>query len=665
LLWLVRWGQSESQRAADRIAAAEAAAELVAALRHGIESETDSPADPISGTVLGAKVRELLSALSRQGLVPSTLSWESGISSALIDTENLDPAAAVFVLDALEQVLRTSRHIRPWPFAGRSSPTPAPVGAKPDEAALLGSLTERFYGSWAFRVVAGMLVVAAAFAIGGTALVGSQTFNLRQELKEQGDAAKKDITDLQSAYHVAVAAQAAEMKQQHDAAIREIKDGRTDITLQNAKLSEQEQALLKAIGAKRQEIDDYVKSLKTELHDASVPKVVAELRQQMESEKDSIKRQIVGPLEVVRDKDLVDVQAKLSALRSKIGTMSDQAADVARELASATSAVNGFGASIVRVNEAVKETDDAKGRIATNVTAIDTALANARRSESEASKAANLASADEQMASQERTSVASVVQRINDETPRELKALGATDDQIKTLNKGVTDLTNEIATLRDEMKGASGAFENARKAGLQAGAIASDLTSLRDRVDTMEKDLDSQRDHVDQARQTTAAVVDSAQRLNGIQLRVATIEPAVDTISTRSARISSRLDNAATDTGQLQGKVDVLAHSITELEKRVANLRAAVPANNVTTVVPTDGTSTSQTLDPLDNRPSKPEEIKAMQRALLKLNLYRGTIDAVDGPMTSRAEAAYQRQLHETVTGTLTRAQFDRLLGNH
>lgn len=66
---------------------------------------------------------------------------------------------------------------------------------KPDESALLAKLTEKFYGSSAFKVIGGSLVAAALLAGGGTVYLGAQTLTLRDDLEKTEVKAKRDIND--------------------------------------------------------------------------------------------------------------------------------------------------------------------------------------------------------------------------------------------------------------------------------------------------------------------------------------------------------------------------------------------------------------------------------------------------------------------------------------
>jgi predicted nucleic acid-binding Zn-ribbon protein/F0F1-type ATP synthase membrane subunit b/b' len=638
------------------------AAALVAALRRKIDSDT--PAPPGSGEAApmmpsaGAAVRSVIESLNRQRLLPPEFSSDPGVFAPWLNSERLDAADAIFMLDAVEQILRVPRPFWPWSTAGGGLASPLPVGAKPDEAALLGSLTEKFYGSWAFRFVAGMLVVAAVFAIGGTALLGNQTINLRNELKEQGDAARKDLQELQSADHQMLESLGKEIRQQHDTAIKEIAEGLADTTAQHNNLLKQQADLEATIKSKRNDIDTYVESLKKDLHDTSVGTVVAKLSDQMESERASIRQQIVGPLEDTRNHDVAELRKSVAELRTNVGTLTQQTADATRILNAATPSINGFAASITLVNDAVRETGEARARVTGNDSAIAAALTNAVKAEADAGKAASLAGADQQAAAQAR----GMVQTASSDAASQVKALAAVDGQIKTLTTGVTNLNTQITNLRNDMQTMSANVEDARKAGLKAGAAASDLASLRERIDAMDKDLAAQRVAVDDAKGVTTDVLHSAEGLKGAQLRLATLEPSIDGISTRASAIATRLDQATVETGQLQGRVETLLNDLVKLEKRFADLH--VPADQ-----PGDGAAgpppgvngtpgSGESIDP----PSKPTEIAAIQGVLVKLHLLKGTIDGLAGSQTQAAVMAYQRQIGEPSTGSLNRAQFNRLL---
>ncbi|MEJ0012401.1 MAG: peptidoglycan-binding protein [Bauldia sp.] len=87
---------------------------------------------------------------------------------------------------------------QPPTLSAADTPRPPSFKAKPGsptfvatEAALFGSLTEKFYGSWAFRIAAGTLIVAAALAIGGGFVIGSQVVDVGKASRD----AQKAIAD--------------------------------------------------------------------------------------------------------------------------------------------------------------------------------------------------------------------------------------------------------------------------------------------------------------------------------------------------------------------------------------------------------------------------------------------------------------------------------------
>jgi hypothetical protein len=65
---------------------------------------------------------------------------------------------------------------------------------KQAEDAALFTLSERLYGSWAFRIAWGAFLLAAVFAIGGTIVIGGQELKLSAKLDAEAEKALQSLT---------------------------------------------------------------------------------------------------------------------------------------------------------------------------------------------------------------------------------------------------------------------------------------------------------------------------------------------------------------------------------------------------------------------------------------------------------------------------------------
>lgn len=183
------------------------------------------------------------------------------------------------------------------PGGSTISPRYGSEGFAPSEAALLASLTEKFYGSWAFRLVGIALFASVILAGLGTFILGGQELRLSDGIERAVKNAKSDITDITKTAHddldgqrktLAVALEALDRSRQELA--DQIERGKTDVQSR--------------IGEFTRDTD----RLKTEV----ISKVVFDLRQQLDKQESGFKDELNAALAKVRDQDVASLKENVS-----------------------------------------------------------------------------------------------------------------------------------------------------------------------------------------------------------------------------------------------------------------------------------------------------------------------------------------------------------------
>jgi regulator of replication initiation timing len=205
----------------------------------------------------------------------------------------------------------------------------------PDEASLLASVTEKFYGSWAFKGLLVGIVCAVALAAIGTAVIGGESYNLSKRVHDAGDAGEKAITAATDAGRKSVDDQVN--------AAKEALGHRTDVI---ARLQDAIQTKTDAFGKEvdhaeaqiQQQRDDFKKNLQTDV----LTQVIAGVKAQIEvpisetrTELDMFRRNKIAPLQTTvgeMDRTAGDVNGKLQQVSARIAPL-NQLADSVQPLA--------------------------------------------------------------------------------------------------------------------------------------------------------------------------------------------------------------------------------------------------------------------------------------------------------------------------------------------
>ena len=107
-----------------------------------------------------------------------------------------EPKAAAPKATAPRAASRGARSAAPGPDQPPSEKAAEDEPLTRDESAILARLTEKYYQSWAFRIVGFALVAAAFLAGGGTLFLGDKTLNVKEELENAQKKAEDEIKNV-------------------------------------------------------------------------------------------------------------------------------------------------------------------------------------------------------------------------------------------------------------------------------------------------------------------------------------------------------------------------------------------------------------------------------------------------------------------------------------
>ncbi len=373
------------------------------------------------------------------------------------------------------------------PIEGAITKPDQPQAFKPDEAALLAGLIDKFYGSSAFKLIGGALVAAALLAGAGTVYLGTHTLTLRDDLEKTEAKAKSDInasaqriqdsittqSNLLKAADDAITRVREEFKQNVATRVTQIDKIMADFTEKSATL--RADAITAAIATLDSQLKDPVSTLSNALK-----KKGEDATEQM----DTLSKD-VGALEerraaidnAVRSvEDWLKVAAPTLERLKKEGPLLDALMrnfdNLKTKEKAASDTLQNTAAMVQRIKDAVPELDTTI-RDLKDVKAKENALSDALMSvKTRADDAASQAQAAEQSASLAETArgaAMSAVEMIQKEAAGQQLALGGTRTRIEALNKEVAEAESKLRN---------------------AGQVASDVTALKQQVSALTRHVD-------------------------------------------------------------------------------------------------------------------------------------------------------------------------------
>ncbi|MGH8069561.1 MAG: peptidoglycan-binding protein [Candidatus Entotheonellia bacterium] len=528
----------------------------------------------------------------------------------------------------------------------------------PSEAALLATLTEKFYGSWAFRTAGAMLVVAALFAIGGTVLIGGQTINVRKDLEQSADRAKKDIVELQQSTvaelnrgRLDVTERMKDLEKIAGDAMKEIASLQASTTLA---LTSARDELNRGRKDFANEIDDGKRGLKAmiegfesyagELKERAVVQVVRAVQESLKEQESGIRAEILAPLERIRDEDIVTLRGMINSVSGDVGKVRDAAKDH-------RDALNALGPALNQLRSLAGQSD----QIARTVESIKSSEPAARDAVTKASDHARRAADYEQLASKAETAVLSVLTKVSDEAEARQRLLGKIEFQSRTLENGVASLENDAAQEKsriDKVKQMLGDVDRTQDV----------MRNLRERLAGLEPEVNAVRTRtekasvvLDRAEPALWNIAKSEETIRWMGERLGALQAAIDE---RKSEIDAVLaiigpaKKSIVELGRVEEDVKTARNRLDQLQPEIETIVIRVKEASLIPKPPLSKIEAELTWD----------EWKVIQQALATLGHDSGLVDGKPGKKTRRAIRSYQNSRGEQPSGRLTPEQIPLLL---
>ncbi len=599
--------------------------------------------------------------------------------------ERLNPLVVEFLsgLNALRRVLEAQRRTlavwapaagtNPSPVGSRQSRQPAPRrndGAAdadrsppeetdedrkltPDEAALLANVTEKFYGSWAFRIVGFALVAAAFLAGAGSLFLGEHTLTLREDLEKAAKRGEEEIKghtkilqdsiDKQmDALHVTtteIQSKKEDFERQLTAGKERIDKDINDFTAKSEEL-------------KRQIAETVVRQLDEQLKDP-LSTITSQIKQNGDAAQKQIDRAASDALTPLT-KQGSDIADRLRQLRETLMTDETELSKQAPTLARLNEVGTKLNETEKLLNQVQAQRDELKG-------SVNQAAAQAIVASSQAATATDAAKS----ATKAQNNAEAAVRSINDGAADQQRALGRVSGRVEDFNTEIDKFNRQLDGLKAQLKSGLPVTLDAAALTQVVNPITTRLTKVEGRLDHLPAPADigpltarmtkveDRLDHLPappaptNIAPLTARVTKIEDRLDHLPAPPAPTDIAPLTV--RLTKVEDRLDHlpappAPTDIAPLTVRVTKVEDGLAKVEDRMDH-PAAQPAP-APYFPATEGDSSS-------------DQKKQIQRAL---NMPEREIDGQIGPKTRLAIAAYRRSKNLTAAGPLTAGEIKALL---
>jgi hypothetical protein len=309
--------------------------------------------------------------------------------------------------------------------AGSGPPAEAPVAVKelpsPYESALLATLTEKFYGSWAFKGLAAALIAGVALAAGGTFLLGGQSYRLSDELEKKYNSGIEKFEKIQTTSQQAIQQQI----QQQNESLKITNDAINTTRAGIQKQGDDFKALAKLAS---DELTKQQQNFSDTLKTSTVDRVVADLRNDLTSR--------TGTISTEMNKVALDLQKKLTDASDKVATIEAKLPALDRDVNDARTKLDGFGAKF--------------GPLEIQVEAAKTQVEHIQRADEAAAQAKVQAEGYAATAGQAQRDAASYRDRVGGQ-------LDAVANAIQPQQMALSEITSAISALRASLKQATDA----------------------------------------------------------------------------------------------------------------------------------------------------------------------------------------------------------------
>jgi uncharacterized membrane-anchored protein YhcB (DUF1043 family) len=456
---LARRIEEERQENARRT---EAVRQGLEAIRQSIDGRTGEPTEA-ARAALNAEVDDLLTLL--QDHRAESLWRRSSAQRKTFDDFATSLATLIRALKARHDAIIGAQAGPSFPLgvaptAGEARAGTAPAetgsgGSNDREAALLAEISKKFYESWAFKGLSAALLAGVALAVGGTFLLGGESYRLSEQLQKSYDRGVSQIEKIQ------------------DQAQTSLTKG-TDL-LKTTTAAVQTQAnqfsadAAKAIVALREEQQKFADKLKTD----TVDKVVMDLRQDIEHGTGVIANRIRA--------EETGLQPKFDALAARVTALNTTVTTLETKLGAAHDTMEKLTPRLEPLGQKASAADQAVARIQ----AADIAAAQSKM-QAEGYAATALQAQHDAATSRDR--VATQLDKVSNAIPPQSAALDQITAAVAMLKtslqqatESIAGVTQDAAKLREEgatVRSISGQLSTVKEAlaKLQAERIAAPET---------------------------------------------------------------------------------------------------------------------------------------------------------------------------------------------
>jgi hypothetical protein len=480
----------------------------------------------------------------------------------------------------------------------------------PSEAALLASLTEKFYGSWAFRFVGIALFASVILAGLGTFILGGQELRLSDGIERAVKNAKSDITDITEAAHddldgqrktLAVALEALDRSRQELA--DQIERGKTDVQSK--------------IGEFTRDTD----RLKTEV----ISKVVFDLRQQLDKQESGFKDELHAALVKVRDQDVASLKENVSNVAMILHQFNDDLvkdSDDLRQIGPKLDLLRAQAqesAQLAATLKSIKNDQDAIHNAALEV-------ADQVRLVHQQEEAAQKSAADSE---QLRSKTIGALQPLAEALATQQKVIAGLQTKLQSTTQSVAEIESGIGQQQAELA--------------KAKQSAVDLAHLDDSLKASDDSLKASEDSNKALASRLAAL---ASRLAALDMQLADLEAHAKKAA-ESLTVATTPPPAATSAGS---------------NGTTVNGAGATPANTAARTNPAAASSSTAKPPTLTEERLSLDQWKVIQRSLEKQGFDPGDVDGHPGDKTRQAIRSYQAQAGAKQTGHLLPEEIAQLM---
>jgi AraC-like DNA-binding protein len=486
---------------------------------------------------------------------------------------------------------------------------------KPDEAALLAGLTEKFYGSAAFKALG--LALAGAVLLGGAGIVfiGSQSLNLRDGLNQTAEAQQKVLKETADQQRDSLVSAS---KSAQDS----IKNAIDQITSQSNAISQRYEQFISHANTADIQLDQRITQFQAgskDMEDKATAAAVAYLKNALDA----------------KVKDIEDpINKSAQSTQEKISTLTEEILKRQVEIAS-------LGLTIERLNKDASVVDT-----------IEADLKKVRDDEIIVENAAQTINREKdlwQSVGSDSTTLHNELSKRNIDLGDIQRQVQIRQEQLKLLGQSIESMLNDPEIKR------------------VAQQIKDDVQNMREAVATAKVDTESAKDTATRAANEAIAIVAGVKdKEKEAQREVATSSSAIDEARKIAVASASEAQRHASAAGESENEAKLSLNSFNETLKNILSGKEDDLAgkNKALTLKVDEVTQRTERLEKHSLLSLTSDECKQVQAALANRHYYLGRLDGVCLDRTASSIRTYQsaRTDRPQITGILTLDELLELL---